>query len=131
MTRLATLIFDHVQPKNFWSAFNFCESISIYKKWVIPSVHSLDTVNFRVPSSDWSHPFLTTPTPKILKQLLILMNLYQHAKNEAVSLLCSGEIVDLKILEFHCDNATYVQRGGTENPGFRYWLVSFNNITIN
>ena len=26
------------------------------------------------------------------------MNLYKHAKNEAVSLTCSGEIVDLNIL---------------------------------
>ena len=29
------------------------------------------------------------------------MNLYQHAKDEAVSSPCSGEIVDLKILEYH------------------------------
>ena len=27
------------------------------------------------------------------------MNLYQHAKNETVSSICSGEIVDLKILQ--------------------------------
>ena len=27
------------------------------------------------------------------------MNLYQHAKNEAVSSICSAEIVDLKILQ--------------------------------
>ena len=27
------------------------------------------------------------------------MNLYQHAKNEAVSLICNGEIIDLKILK--------------------------------
>ena len=27
------------------------------------------------------------------------MNLYQYAKNEAVSSICSGEIVDLKILK--------------------------------
>ena len=38
---------------------------------------------------------------KIFNQLLIFMNLCQHAKNEAASLLCSGEIVDLKILESH------------------------------
>ena len=141
MTRLVTLIFDHAQPKKF------CESVSIYKKWVTLSVHSLDTVHFRVPSPDWSHPFLTMPTPKIFKQflicinmyhhllipsvdysytinfrgqrpdcphpffnmlnqkifnqLLIFMNLYQYAKDEVVSLLCSGEVVDFKILESH------------------------------
>ena len=27
------------------------------------------------------------------------MNLYQHAKNETVPSICSGEIVDLKILQ--------------------------------
>ena len=27
------------------------------------------------------------------------MNLYQHAKNEAVSLISSGKIIDLKILQ--------------------------------
>ena len=32
-------------------------------------------------------------------QLLIFVNLYQHAKNEAVSLICNGEIIDLKILK--------------------------------
>ena len=36
---------------------------------------------------------------KIIYQLLIFVNLYQHAKNEAVSSICSGEIVDLKILQ--------------------------------
>ena len=34
------------------------------KNQFIPFVHSSDTVNFRVPSHDWPHPFLTTPTPK-------------------------------------------------------------------
>ena len=27
------------------------------------------------------------------------MSLYQHAKNQAISLLCSGDLVDLKILQ--------------------------------
>ena len=27
------------------------------------------------------------------------MNLYHHAKNKAVSSICSGEVVDLKILQ--------------------------------
>ena len=35
----------------------------------------------------------------IFKQLLILVNLYQHTKNEAVSSMCSGEMVDLKTLQ--------------------------------
>ena len=36
---------------------------------------------------------------KIVDQFLSFMKLYQHAKNEAVSLICFGEIVDLKILQ--------------------------------
>ena len=37
--------------------------------------HSSGRVNFILPSHDWPHPFLTTPTPTS-------MNLYQHAKNQ-------------------------------------------------
>ena len=69
------------------------------KNQLIPSVHSSDTVNFRVQRPDGSNPFLTMPNQKIFNQLLIFANLYQHAKNEAVSSICSGEILDLKILQ--------------------------------
>ena len=49
--------------------------------------------------ADWQHPFLTMPNQKIFDQLLVFVNLYQHAKNETVSSICSREIVDLKILQ--------------------------------
>ena len=120
----------------YWYAKNQF-SISLYNP-------SSDTVNFRVPSPDWLHPFLTIFTPKIFNHLLIcvelyqhaknhfhhffleiqsilysrdhighthfwtcptkkfsliFVNLYQHAKNEAVSSICSGEMLDLNILE--------------------------------
>ena len=39
------------------------------------------------------------PNQKNFDQLLIFVNLYQHAKNEAASSICSGEMVDLKILQ--------------------------------
>ena len=39
------------------------------------------------------------PNQKLFGQLAIFVNLDQHAKNEAVSSICSGEIVDLKILQ--------------------------------
>ena len=39
------------------------------------------------------------PNQKLFEQLSICVNLYQHTKNEAVSWICSGEIVDLKILQ--------------------------------
>ena len=43
----------------------------------ITSAHSLGTTKFRVP---W--PFFTTPTLKPFNQLLAVLNLYQHAKNQ-------------------------------------------------
>ena len=39
------------------------------------------------------------PNQKTFNQHLIFVILHQHAKNEAVSSISSGEIVDLKILE--------------------------------
>ena len=42
------------------------------------TVHSSDTINFRVPSPDWSHLFLTIPFPKDFQAPF---NLYEFAKN--------------------------------------------------
>ena len=39
------------------------------------------------------------PNQKMFDQLLIFVNLYQHAKNYTVSSICVGEMVDLIILE--------------------------------
>ena len=49
----------------------------------IPSVNSWYKVNFRVLWPDWPHPFLTMSTQKKFDELLIYVNLYQHAKNQA------------------------------------------------
>ena len=80
----------------------------------------LQIVNFKVPSQHWSYPFLTMPTPKTFNS--IFMKLYQHAKYKliplvnsilessdqvdhinmlkmTVSSICSGEIVQLEILQ--------------------------------
>ena len=38
--------------------------------------------------------FLTMPTQKNFDQLLVYVNLYQHPKNQAISLNRSGAIVD-------------------------------------
>ena len=38
------------------------------------------------------------PIQKCSDQLLIYANLYQHAQNQANSLICSGDMVNLKIL---------------------------------
>ena len=39
------------------------------------------------------------PNQKNFDQLLIFVNLYQHAENEPVLSTCSEEIVDLKIMQ--------------------------------
>ena len=39
------------------------------------------------------------PIQKIFDQLLIFVNLYQHAKNEAISTICFGEKVYFKVLQ--------------------------------
>ena len=38
--------------------------------------------------------FFTTPTPEFFDQLLIYVNLYQHEKNQAISPICSGDMID-------------------------------------
>ena len=43
-------------------------------------------------------PIFDHAHPKNFDQHLIFVNLYKHAKNEDISSICSGEIVDLKIL---------------------------------
>ena len=52
------------------------------------------------------------PIQNIFHQLLVFAKLYQHAKNEVVSCICSGEIYDLKILQSESLRA--------------FWLISQN-----
>ena len=40
-----------------------------------------------------THP-LTVPTPTFFDQLLTYVNLCQHVKNQAISLISSGDMVD-------------------------------------
>ena len=91
-------IFEH-PTKNHWSNFYLswiCTSIK--KICLLQSVHSWDTVIYRVLWPDCPHPFLTMPTPNVFDQFLIYVDLYEHAKNQAISLICSGDMVDSKIL---------------------------------
>ena len=75
-----------------WSCINM-QKLSLY----IPSVPSSNTVNFRVPSPDWSHPFLTMLTPKIFNHLLICVKLYKHAKNQLVPSVLSWDAVNFRV----------------------------------
>ena len=107
VTSLATSIFDYAHQKIFDQLLIFVNLYQHAKNQFIPSVHSSDTVNFKVPSHDWPHPFLTMPTPKTFK--LIFMKLYQYAKNKLIPLVNSilessnqiGHINMLKMRLFH------------------------------
>ena len=59
MIRLTNPIFDHA---HLLICMNLCHHA---KNQVIPSVHSGDTVNFRVQGPGWPHPYLTMPNQKI------------------------------------------------------------------
>ena len=84
---------------NFQSSFNLCEFMPACKKSVNPINSFWRYSHFRVHRPDWSHPLFTMPNQKMFDQLLIFVNLYQHAKNYTVSSICVGEMVDLIILE--------------------------------
>ena len=103
-------IIDLNHQKITESTFSFPEFVVAWKNQFIPSAHFWDTVNFRVP---WSDFHMNRPD-QIFLQLLVFVNLYQHAKNEAVSLICSEEKDDLKILQ------SYWLRV--------FWPISQNNI---
>ena len=64
------------------------------KNQFIPSVHSSDTVSFRVPSP---HPFFTMSTPKIFYHLLICVKLYEDAKNQFVPPVLSWDTVNFRV----------------------------------
>ena len=51
---------------------NLCQHA---KTQFIPSVHSSDTVSFRVLSPNWPHPFLTMLSPEFFNHLLVCVNL--------------------------------------------------------
>ena len=104
VTRPATLFCYHTHPKNFQLSFNFSEFVLAFA----PACKKIGNSNcsflryivnleFR-DQIDHTH-ILTMPNQKLFRQLAIFVNLHQHAKNEAVSSICSGEIVDLKILQ--------------------------------
>ena len=82
-------IFDQAHPKIIEITFSFLEFAPPYKK----SVHSINS--FLRYSQFWS-PLtrLDTPIPNFFDQLFIYVNLYQHVKNQAISLICSEDTVD-------------------------------------
>ena len=81
-------IFDQAHTRIIEKTFNFLEFAPPYKK----SVHSINSLRY---SQFWS-PLtrLATPIPNFFDQLFIYVNLYQYAKNQAISLICSEDMVD-------------------------------------
>ena len=98
---------DQTGPSHFWPCPPKKSLISFLFLWscltmqklslYIPSVHSSDTVNFRVPSPDWSHPFLTMLTSTMLNHLLNCVKLYQHAKNQLVLSIRFWDTVNFRV----------------------------------
>ena len=71
--------------KNFDQLLTFVNLYEHAKNQFIPSAHSSDTATFRAQRPDWPQSdhaqILTMPNIKIFDQLLIFVNLYQHAQN--------------------------------------------------
>ena len=61
------------------------------------SIHSSDTVNFGIPSTDWPHPFLPMLNTKIFNHLLICVKLYQHVKNQLIPSFQSWDKVSFRV----------------------------------
>ena len=85
---------DHAHPQNIEVTFYFPEFAPSCKKSVHSIYSFLRYTNFIVPWADWPHPFLTMWNQNFFDQLLIYVNLYLHAKNQAISLICFGDMVD-------------------------------------
>ena len=97
MYQMVMPIFDHAHPKIIEITFSFPEFPPACKK----SVHSINSFlryshieSDRVPWPDCPKSFLTMRTQNFFDQFLIDLNLYQHAKNQVISLICSGDMVD-------------------------------------
>ena len=84
----------------FQSFFNLCEIVPAWKKSVSSISCFLKYSQFYIPKTRLVTLIFDHAPTSTLNQLLIFVNLYHHAKNEAASSICSGEIFDLKVLQF-------------------------------
>ena len=96
VSRLAELIFDPVHLKDSQSPFNLCELVPACKK-SIPSVHSWDTVKFRVQTADFPHSLFNMLTQESLNQLLAFLNLQQYAKSNFIQSIHSKETANFRV----------------------------------
>ena len=62
---------------------------------IVHSIYSfLRYSQFLSPVNRLATPFLTLTTQKYFDQVLIYVNLYEHAQNQAISLTCFGDMDD-------------------------------------
>ena len=80
--------------------------IFCFPEFALPCKKSVHSINSFLRYSQFLSPLTRLAThisphanQKFFGQLFVYMNLYQHAKNQAISLTCSGDMVDSKILE--------------------------------
>ena len=85
---MTTPIFDQAHPKII--EITFC-----FPVFAPPCKKAFHFINSFLRYSQLATPIQTFSDP-----LLIYVNLYQHAKNQAISLIYSGDMVDQKILQF-------------------------------
>ena len=127
VTRLATTIFDHVYPTIFFISFPFLricintQEISLFQMFIL-QIQSILEYRDQIGLTY----ILTNPNKKNF-ELLVFVNLYQHAKNEVVSSICSGEIVDLKILRFAESILAYISE---PFPRYRIYVRTQQIIQI-
>ena len=99
-TRLVTRIFDHMHPKHFQAPFNLHKFVTACKKTVNSMCSFFNYRQFWSSETRLATPIFDLAQPKKFTiNFLISVNLYHHPENEAVSSTCSGEIIDLKILQ--------------------------------
>ena len=92
---MTTPIFDQAHPKTIETAFCFPKFAPPRKK--IRSFHQfiLEIQPILESHDQTNHPhFWPSQCKKFFDQLLIYLNLYQHAKNQAILLIGSGDMVD-------------------------------------
>lgn len=99
-------------------------------------IRSWNKANFRGLWPEVLNPFLTTTNRKLFKESFsdffksfFFMTLYHHAKNQAISSLCSEDIVDFKILQSNVSRALWLTCHGLDL--FQIWDRTIaNNINI-
>ena len=70
------------------------QKVSLFQLFIL-EIHSILESHKHI---DHTHFWPFTPK-KIIDLNLIFLNWYQHTKNQAISLICSGDFVHLKILQ--------------------------------